>query len=309
MAARTPVYPASSITPSQDKVVPYDFRQPDRIPAGQLRFLRSIHQDLARGLSGSLSAYLRTVISIGVAQIDQLSFGEFSRRPAQPVSSFSLRMRAQEARAILQISHFALFPMLEILLGGSGKSPVAIERDITEIERIVFNPILRIFVQESKLAWQAFSPVEFAVDGDETSRQYISSLPAAHELLAVALEIKVGEIAGILNIGLPARAIRALLEAVAPPQPELPPEDPSKILRLIQHAQLNAGVRLNGPKMLLRDLLNIESGDVLKFDHPLSREVDLELNGTSKFHGHIVASAHKRAFQVKRPVVASEEKP
>jgi flagellar motor switch protein FliM len=307
MAARTPIPLESSATPSPDRVVPYDFRHTDRVPAAQLRSVRAVHQDLARGLGGSLSAYLRTMASLAVAQIDQLSFSEFSRRAAQPATSFTLRMRPQEGRAILQISHAALFPMLEILLGGNGKSPVSIDRHITEIERIVFNPILRIFVQELKSAWQSVSPIEFALDGEETTRQYLSSLPSGQELLAVHFELKVGEMAGTLSVSLPSRAVRAILQVAAPAQPEAPAEEPARIMRLIQGAQLSADVRLNGPKMLLQDLLNMESGDVLKFDHPLAKEVELELNGTSKFQGHIVTSGKKRAFQVKRPIVGENE--
>lgn len=308
MAARTPVHPESSTAPSRECAVPYDFRQPDRVPAAQLRAIRSIHRDFARGLGGSLSAYLRTLVAIGAARIEQLSFVEFSRRAAQPFTSFALRMRRpQEACALLQLSHAALFPMLEILLGGSGKSPVTIDRDITEIERIVFSPILRILVQELKLAWHALSPVEFVLEGDDAARQLISSLPADHELLAIQLEVKVGEITGALNLGLPSRVLRAVLQTAGPSQPELPPDDPSRILRLIERAQLGADVRLNGPKMLFGDLLSIEPGDVLTFDHLLGKEVELELNGTSKFKGHIVAAGNKRAFQVKRPAVRDDK--
>ncbi|MBV9760596.1 MAG: FliM/FliN family flagellar motor switch protein [Acidobacteriaceae bacterium] len=305
MAVRTPVHPESA-SPS-GRIVPYDFHQPDRIPAGQLRSLRSVQQDLARGLGASLSAYLRTVVSIAPTRIDQVSFAEFSRSAPQPLTSFSLRIRPQDVRALLQVSHNALFPMLEILLGGKGSSPVSIDRDITEIERVIFTPILRILMQELKLAWAAVSALEFALEGEETSRQYLASLPPAHELLTVGFNITVGELAGSFQIGLPSRAIRAVLQAAEPSQAEPPAEDRSKLLRLIQPAQLNADVRLNGPRMLLRDLLNIESGDILTFDHPLSKEVELELNGASKFQGHIVSAGKKRAFQVKRQIVRENE--
>ena len=261
--------------------------------------MQSIHENFARVLGSSLSAYLRTFISIDGARIEQLSWAEFSRRAPRAVTAIALRMRPQEANLVLQLSHAALFPILEILLGGTGKSPANIDREITEIERSIFNPVLRMVVQELKSAWRAVSPIEFAIEDEAAARQVLASMPANQELLAIGLEVRTGEAAGVLNLGIPARPIQALLQESSPGKQESSAADCTKMLRLIQRAQLNADIRLNGPKMLLRDLLSIEPGDVVSFDHPLKKEVELELNGTSKFEGHIVAAGNKRAFQVK----------
>jgi flagellar motor switch protein FliM len=300
MAAQPPVHPKAASAPAPASAVPYDFRRPDRIPSDHLRVIQSVHEKFARELGSSLSAYLRTFVSVGDARIERLSFAEFSHRAAGPGTKVALRMRPQEASAILQFSHAALFPMLEILLGGTGKSPANIARDITEIERSIFSPVLRILVQELKLAWRPVNPIEFAVEDEAAARQILSSMPPSQELLAIGLEVRIGDANGALHLGLPSRAMRALLQDSGISKQEPPAADCAKMLRLIQRAQLNAEIRLNGPRMLLRDLLDLEPGDVLTFDHPLRKEVELELNGTPKFEGHIVAAGSRRAFQVKR---------
>lgn len=306
MAAQPPVHPKGASAPAPASAVPYDFRRPDRIPSDHLRVIQSVHEKFARELGSSLSAYLRTFISIDDARIERLSFAEFSRRAPRPVTSVALRMRPQEASAILQFSHAALFPMLEILLGGTGKSPANIARDITEIERSIFSPVLRILVQELKSAWRPVNPIEFAVEDEAAARQILSSMAPSQELLAIDLGVRIADANGALHLGLPSHAIRALLQDSGISKPEPPAADCAKMLRLVQRAQLNAEIRLNGPKMLLRDLLDLEPGDVLTFDHPLRKEVELELNGTPKFEGHIVAAGSKRAFQVKRPLPARD---
>src|SRR5579875_738417 len=308
MAARSPVQPQSAgasasgfaVPPASAGVVPYDFRRPDRIPVDQLRAVQSIHENFARVLGSSLSAYLRTFVSIDIARIEQLSFAEFSRTAARPSTTLALRMRPQEAIALLQLSHPALFPMLEILLGGTGRSPANIDREITEIERSIFQPVLRILLQELRTAWRPVSPIEFTAEDELAARQILSSTAPNFELLVISLQVSIGETAGLLNLGMPSRAMRALLQTSPVTTPEPPAQDSLKMLRLLDRAQLNADIRLNGPGMLFRDLLNIEPGDVLMFDHPLAKEVELELNGTSKFKGHVVAAGNKRAFQVKR---------
>lgn len=270
------------------------------MPAHQLRTLQSVHENFVRALSASLSAYLRTLVSTSILGVEQLSAIDFSRSAARPFTTLALRMRPQESIAFLQLSHAALFPMLEILLGGSGKSPANIDRDITEIERSIFQPPLRILLQDLKAAWRPAAPIEFTAEEEAAARQILASTPAGFELIAIRMELHIGEAAGMLTFGLPSRTIRALLETAPIPFPEPPSNDGPKVRRILERAQVNAQVRLNGPSMLFGDLLNLEPGDVLTFDHPLGKELELELNGTPKFKGHVVAAGNKRGFQIKQ---------
>jgi flagellar motor switch protein FliM len=310
MATR-PFHPKQAATPARGAAsAPYDFRRPDRIPADQLKAMQSLHENFAHVLGSSLSAYLRTFVSVELSRIEQVSFSEFSSRAARPLTLVALRMRPHEAAALLQLSHSIVFPVLEILLGGTGKSTAAVERDITEIERSILNPILRILVQELKSVWQPLTPVEFALEEDAAARQIVSSTAPNLELLAVAFEARIGDAPGVLHLGIPSRVIRAaVVQSGFISQQDPAPPDAAKMLRLIERAQLNAEIRLNGPRMLFEDLLNIEPGDVLTFDHPLGREVDLELNGTTRFKGHVVAAGNRRGFQVKRECPRQEARP
>ena len=44
--------------------------------------------------------------------------------------------------------------------------------------------------------------------------------------------------------------------------------------------------------------MNLSEGDVLTFDFPVERPLDLMLNGRLKYRGHIVSSGRKRAFHI-----------
>ena len=43
---------------------PYDFRRPDRIAKDQLRAIHVLHENFARSLASSLSAYLRAYVAV-----------------------------------------------------------------------------------------------------------------------------------------------------------------------------------------------------------------------------------------------------
>ena len=70
------------------------------------------------------------------------------------------------------------------------------------------------------------------------------------------------------------------------------------MLDTIRAAKLQSEVLLTGPRLLLRDLMNLEEGDVLSFEYPLSKPMDLMVNGEKKYIGEMVSSGRRAAFRV-----------
>src|SRR5258708_14135601 len=116
---------------------PYDFRRPDRIAKDQLRAIHLLHENFARGLASSLSAYLRAYVAVNLISVEQLSFMEFSQCLPSPTCLVSLGMRPCEGNAVLEINPSLVFPILEMLLGGAGKYTTKINREVTEIEQSI----------------------------------------------------------------------------------------------------------------------------------------------------------------------------
>ncbi len=101
------------------KAVPYDFRRPDRIAKDQLRAIHLLHDNFARNLASSLSAYLRAYVMVNLVSVEQLSFVEFSQCLPSPTCLVSLGMNPYEGNAVLEINSSLVFPILEMLLGGT----------------------------------------------------------------------------------------------------------------------------------------------------------------------------------------------
>ncbi len=101
--------------------VTYDFRRPDRIPKDQLRSIHLMHDFLARNLASSLGAYLRAYITVSLVSVEQISFGEFQQYLPTPTSIANIGMRPMDGNAVLEFNPSLVFPMLSILLGGTGE--------------------------------------------------------------------------------------------------------------------------------------------------------------------------------------------
>src|SRR5947208_683760 len=86
-------------TPEKDpakKAIPYDFRRPDRIAKDQLRAIHLLHENFARTLAASLSAYLRAYVAVNLVSVEQLSFMEFSQCLPSPTCLVALGMKPFE---------------------------------------------------------------------------------------------------------------------------------------------------------------------------------------------------------------------
>ncbi len=287
---------------SVKRVAPYDFRRPDRVAKDQLRSIRSLHENFARSVASSLSAYLRTYVSSQLISLEQLSFSEVLKAVATPACIVALRMRPHEGAALLEISNSIVFPIIEMLVGGSGKASKSIERDTTEIERSILDGVLRLVLKDLTVAWQTMGEIEFNLEGYQRSPDLFRYLPPNEAMLAVSMELTLGQHTGLITISIPSIIVKMqrqkLGQQVKLKKGKRNDGDYERMVRLVQPAQINADVRLNGPRMLLKDLVSVSTGDVISLGYATSRPLDLHLNGTRKFTGQVVSKGSKRGFHI-----------
>src|SRR6266576_917348 len=54
----------------------YDFKRPERVSKDQMRALEALHEGFGRNFGAALSGYLRTIVEVNVANIEQLTYSE-----------------------------------------------------------------------------------------------------------------------------------------------------------------------------------------------------------------------------------------
>ena len=156
--------------------VTYDFRRPDRIPKEQLRSIHLMHDFLARNLASSLGAYLRAYVTVSLVSVEQLSFGEFLQYLPTPTCISSISMRPMDANSVLELNPSLVFPMLDVLLGGTGATDVEDAREITEIERSIIEGVIRIVLHDLREAWAPVAELNFTIEGTDTQPQLMQIL-------------------------------------------------------------------------------------------------------------------------------------
>ena len=285
------------------KAVSYDFRRPDRIAKDQLRSIHLLHENFARSLASSLSAYLRAYVIVNLVSVEQLSFQEFVKCMPSPTCMVSLGMRPYDGNAILELNPSLVFPVLEMLLGGGGKvSATKINRELTEIEQSILEGLYRIVLNDLKESWRGITNIAFTIDAHETEPSLLQVLAPTEAVVAISMEIRVGENSGMMNIGLPSIVIKMLRQKFdqqwSVRKGESTDAEQARVLRLIKPAKTSVDTRLQGPTLSVEDLLRLEEGDVLTFDYPVDKPVNTLINGKLKMLGQVVNSGRKKAFLV-----------
>ncbi len=112
----------------------YDFKRPERVSKDQIRALEAIHEGFARNFGASLSAFLRTIIEVRVATVEQLTYSEFIHSLPNPTCFNLLTAQPLEGQMCLEISPLIIYPVIDRLLGGSNNDLFIPQRPLTGIE-------------------------------------------------------------------------------------------------------------------------------------------------------------------------------
>ncbi len=289
---------------------PYDFRRPDRIAKDQLRAIHVLHENFARSLASSLSAYLRAYAVVNLVSVEQLSFVEFSQCLPSPSCIVSLGMKPYDGNALMEINPSLVFPVLEMLLGGSGKNTSRLNREVTEIEQSILEGFFRIILNDLRAAWQQVTMLQFSAESFETEPQLLQILAPNEAVVAISMEVRIGDNAGMMNLGIPSIIVKMLRQKFdqqwSVRKTEATEDEHQRLFKLIKPSHMKMDARLQGPTLKVEDLLRIEEGQILAFDYPVERKLDFLVNGKLKFQGEVVTTGRKRAFSIDKMFAAHE---
>jgi flagellar motor switch protein FliM len=280
----------------------YDFRRPDRIAKDQLRSIHGLHETFTRTLASSLSAYLRAYVQVSLVSVEQLSFSEFTQCLPSPTCIIPLSMKPYEGSAALEINPSLAFPILEMLLGGTAKVTNKISREVTEIEQNILEGLFRIILQDLRSAWAAVAAIDFSVESFETEPQLLQILAPNEAVVAISIEARLGDHAGMMNLAIPSIVLKMLRQKFdqqwSVRKTEVTEQEYTRMLRLLKPAQIQLDARLQGTTLTMDNLLDLQIGDVLMFDFPVGRPLDLLVNGRVKYRGEVITTGRKRALAV-----------
>jgi flagellar motor switch protein FliM len=296
------VFLSSHSRKSEPRVLPFDFRRPDRIPKSQIRAIQLLHDTFVRNLISSLSVYLRSYLTINPVAVEQIAYAEFLEGLSSPTCLVSLGLRPYDGNGVLELNPALVFPVLEMLLGGTGKRTGVVDRELSEIEQKLLDGLVRIILHDLRETWRGVTEVEFTVEAMETEPQLMRVMAPNEAVVTVGVEVRIAENVGMINIALPSIVIKMMRQKFdqqwSVRKTQANDVDQGRFLNRLRDAAIALEARLEGLSISVRDLLALNEGNLIEFERAAGCPIELIANGKPHYAGQVISTGRKRGFFV-----------
>ncbi|GBD04890.1 Flagellar motor switch protein FliM [bacterium HR20] len=287
-------------------VVSYDFRRPNRISKNQLRSIQNLHETFAETLSYYFVSKLQTVATVNVTSVDQLFYSEYILSVTNPNCLYVFDIEGADGAGVLEISPPLALTLIERLLGGTAEQPRK-PRSITPIEQAVLRGVVEHILADLSGAWRSVTDCTFRYNRFESEPDFVQIAPASEIVLVVSFDVSVGLNAFVMNICYPTFALEEVIarlntETLANRYVGRRREQESAPI-LQQHLsviELPLVAELGRATITVRELLELDVGDVLKLDTPITGELVVSLDGKPRFAARPGKVEDKKAIRITR---------
>jgi flagellar motor switch protein FliM len=297
---------------AEAEIRPYDFKRPERVSKDQMRALEGLHEGFSRNFGAALSGYLRTIVEVSVANIEQLTFSEFIHALPNPTCFNLLSAKPLDGQMCLEISPLIIYPIIDRLLGGSNADLFIPQRPLTAIEWRLVKRLTDRALGNLSEAWQAITQVTFEMTETESNPQLVQIVPPNEVVVVIGFEIKMGNRAGTMSLCIPFNVIEPVMGKLSQQNwftytKKSGSADHQKAMQKnLGGAPLILKVVLGHTSIKVEELLSLAPGDIIQLEKPASGEMIIQIEDKNKFAGFIGQYKGKRAVRVKRALVPGE---
>ncbi|MGH9641903.1 MAG: FliM/FliN family flagellar motor switch protein [Terriglobales bacterium] len=224
-------------------------------------------------------AFLRVVFDCRLVSAEHLTYREFLQRVPEKTYLASCDLAPFGSIAVLQFDLGIAFPIIDIMLGGEGKSD-EVNRELTEIEEQIIEAIVRVICRDLQTSWQAIN-LEFSFSGSQQISQAQRLMPPDEKNLCLCFELRLAESSGSLNVAVPALVSNALLRKISADtsyqRPRARTESREQIQKKLLDCPFDVGLTMLDLEVPLDVLSRLQPGDVLPFERNASSPAVIEV--------------------------------
>jgi flagellar motor switch protein FliM len=298
--------PGGGEAPPQLEVHVYDFKRPERVSKDQMRALEALHEGFGRNFSVALSGYLRTIIEVSVAHIEQLTYSEFIHSLPNPTCFNLLKAEQLDGQLCLEISPLIIYPIIDRLLGGSNADLFIPQRPLTQIEQRLVQRITDRATHHLSEAWSNLTPVTFSVQDFESNPQLVQIVPPNETVVVIGFELKMGNRAGTMSLCIPYNVIEPIMSTLASQnwfsyqRKGLQDDHLRKLTGSVNTAPVELRAFLAQTTINVNELLALQVGDIITTEKDSTHDVLIQVEGKNKFLGQVGQFRGTRSIRLTR---------
>lgn len=288
---------------SEKQVKNYDFSRPSKFSKEHLRTLEIIFEHYSRLLSTNLPVYLRKNIQVDVMNSEAVTYMEFSNSLSNPVILGVVSMEPLEGNIIVEMAAKLGYAIVDRMLGGEGE-PLDKIREFSEIELLIIERIMTACVQLLREPWENVVDINPRLERIETNSQFAQIISPSEMIAIVTINIKIGEVEGLMNICLPYITLESVMDKLntkfwyASMQERTEMEYAESIEALIAKASIPVKAILGSSTISVSDFSGLQVGDIVRLDTKVNQELDVYVGDIKKFTALPGASGDDYAVRI-----------
>ncbi|WP_408070963.1 flagellar motor switch protein FliM [Butyrivibrio sp. JL13D10] len=296
----------------EKKVKDYDFKRPAKFSKEHLRTLEMIYEHYGRLLSTTLPLYLRKNVQVSVANSETVTYSEFSNALSNPVILGIINFLPLQGTIILELQANIGFAFIDRMLGGEG---VGLDktRPFTDIEMPLIEKLITICMQLMVEPWENVLAINPIMERIETNPQFAQVISPTDMIAIVTLNIKIGDVEGLMNICLPYFTLESVMDKLntkfwfSTMQKHDDDTYGEHLESLVRHVDVPVKAILGRCNVSVSDFVQLQRGDIIRLDNQVNSELQVYVGDIYKFTALPGTAKDKYAVRITSVIREEEE--
>ncbi len=295
----------------------YDFTSPRKFTKDRLKMLSGIFENYSRALNTRINGLMHATCEVEVDSVEEQRYYEFSNALTDgavvTLAHLRLKDNIEETPIILYATPTVIVSMMDRMMGGTGEMEDDLPSDYTytDLDLCLYESLMREFISIMGRSWENYIQLEFEYGRIEPNPTLVQLISLEETVVLIGLDIKFQNCEGRMNICLPGLVLTNIFTEINLENPTLRAEredHTDDIYEQLQDTSLDVFAELGRTYIPLRDIYELNVGDVIDLGQKKDAPVVLRIGGKQWFEGLMGVYDRHLAVKVKEIYHEAEKK-
>ena len=284
----------------------YDFRSPRKYSKEQLKMLNGVFDSYSRILATRIQGLLHATVEVNVEDLDEQRYYEFSNAlmDGQVVTLAYLRLgeTREETPVVICATPNVMVSMFDRLLGGNGDVEDDLPSDYayTDMDFSLYKYLMTDFITAMGNSWGGHADLKFEFGRIEPNPTLVNLVGVEETVVLSSINISFANCVGRLDVCMPEAVLSSIFGEIdrrsLAARRQLP-DHSDLIYWHLQDSDLEITAELGRATVRLRDIYELNVGDVIDMNVRQGSAVSLMVGGSRWFSG--LMGQHEKHMAVK----------
>ncbi len=290
----------------------FDFTAQERIVRGRMPTMEIIHDRFARLFQNFLMDLMGQPVEFVVTAIDAKRFSAFVGSIPLPSAISIIKFEPLRGVGLLVLDAPMVYMIIDHFYGGVGQTHVKPEgREFTPIQQRMVRKVVDAAIKDLTKAWEPVYPLNIELVRVESNPQFAMIMTPTEFVVVVTMRLDLADVGRDLFLCLPYSMVEPIRDRLAAGfQTDRLDVDytwGNRVRQEVLGCPVGIDVELGKGSIKIDDLRNLEIGDVILLDQPVTDPLDMMVANRLKYHCVAGTSNGNQAVKITDKVTSIED--